>query len=99
MIAGIVVKSTGFDLVIERLFVSSMEAPKALHERTLFRSRNRETFRFKIRMLLSSDRLIDCFNLAIEVLLISRRTWTLNFLRSPSFNLAIEVLLISSEIR
>ena len=71
MIAGIVVKSTGFDLVIERLFVSSMEAPKALHERTLFRSRNRETFRFKIRMLLSSDRLIDCFNLAIEVLLIS----------------------------
>ena len=65
---------------------------------SLFQSRNRGSFDFKLTAKLGINHSTQGFNLVIEVLLISRFLYGFsNHIRGSRFNLVIEVLLISSQ--
>ena len=62
-----------------------------------FQSRNRGSFGFKYAVVLSAIFVSQCFNLVIEVLLVSSQVQVLmGTCSSVGFNLVIEVLLVSS---
>ena len=92
----------GFNLVIEVLLISRFEGHTHTSiAKVLFQSRNRGSFDFKLLETVNHKiRINDCFNLVIEVLLISSfGRWKQRTHRSVrSFNLVIEVLLISRAV-
>ena len=88
-----------FNLVIEVLVVSSYGWLSIADFDTtdLFQSRNRGSCRFKVVCRVETRHGETCFNLVIEVLVVSsRRSDTGRSEDNTSFNLVIEVLVVSS---
>ena len=87
-----------FNLVIEVLLISRRNNTNEGKSVTKFQSRNRGSFDFKDRGCSATDSGQPCFNLVIEVLLISSQIRLTRQAACPTcFNLVIEVLLISSQ--